>query len=134
MNEKEIFAKNLRLYVERSGKNQGEIAKELGVSKGTFSDWMRSRCYPRMDKVELLARYFGISKSDLVEEKSFKNEHFVNKKIKEIDDFLIQNPAQIKTFENFLKLSVADRQSIIHIIERLIEDEKSGSIRKGFNR
>lgn len=33
----------------------------------TFSDWVNAKTYPRIDKIEMMANYFGISKSDLVE-------------------------------------------------------------------
>ena len=36
----------------------------------TFSDWVHARTYPRIDKIELMANYFGIEKSDLVEERT----------------------------------------------------------------
>ena len=36
----------------------------------TFSDWINAKTYPRIDKIELLANYFGVLKSDLVEDKS----------------------------------------------------------------
>lgn len=66
---KEIFAKNLNYYIERSGKNQKEIAVELGFSTSTFNNWTMGNKYPRIDKIEMLANYFGIQKSDLIEEK-----------------------------------------------------------------
>ena len=34
----------------------------------TFSDWVNAKTYPRIDKIELMANYFGISKADLVED------------------------------------------------------------------
>lgn len=66
---KEIFARNLSFYIERSGKNQREIADELGFSTSTFNNWVMGNKYPRIDKIEMLANYFGIQKSDLIEEK-----------------------------------------------------------------
>lgn len=66
---KEVFANNLRLYINRSGKTQKEIAEIIGVSAPTMTDWIKGNKYPRIDKIELLANYFGILKSDLIEEK-----------------------------------------------------------------
>ena len=66
---KETFAKNLIYYIERSGRTQVEIADAIGVSKSTLTEWTKARKYPRIDKIELLANYFGIQKSDLIEEK-----------------------------------------------------------------
>lgn len=66
---KEIFAKNLKYYIDRSGKNQAEIAEIVGVSKATLTNWIQATKYPRIDKIEMLANYFGILKSDLIEDK-----------------------------------------------------------------
>lgn len=68
LGNKEIFSRNLQRYVSLSGDNQYVIAAAVGVSGGTFCDWMKGRVYPRMDKIQLLADYFGIKKSDLVED------------------------------------------------------------------
>ena len=64
---KEIFAKNLAHYLEQSGKEQKVVAEDIGVAPSTFNEWMKAKKYPRMDKIEMLANYFGILKSDLIE-------------------------------------------------------------------
>ncbi len=66
---KETFAKNLSYYIEKHGKEQKELANIVGVAPSTFNAWVKGKKYPRMDKVERLARYFGIRKSDLIEER-----------------------------------------------------------------
>ena len=68
LGNKEIFSRNLKRYLEISGKTQKEVAEAVGVSTGTFCDWRKGRLYPRMDKVQKLADFFGIKKSDLVED------------------------------------------------------------------
>ena len=65
---KEVFARNLAKYLHRSGKSQREMADIVGVSSSTFNEWMKAKKYPRIDKIELMANYFGILKSDLIEE------------------------------------------------------------------
>lgn len=67
---KEVFAKNLRYYMDSKGKNQKELAEIVGVSAPTMNDWLKAKKYPRIDKIEILANYFGILKSDLIEEKT----------------------------------------------------------------
>ena len=66
---KDVLAENLRFYVEKSGKSQKEIAEIVGVSTSTFSDWIQGKKYPRIDKIEILANFFKILKSDLIEDK-----------------------------------------------------------------
>ena len=50
----------------------------------TFTDWVKGNAYPRIDKIELMADYFGISKSDLVEEK------YISSKFPKIIDYYNQ--------------------------------------------
>jgi repressor LexA len=66
---KEIFSKNLTHYLSICGKEQKEVANDIGVATSTFNEWAKGKKYPRIDKIELLANYFGIKKSDLIEDK-----------------------------------------------------------------
>lgn len=71
---KETMAENLSYYVKASGKTQKELAEIVGVAYSTFNDWMNGKKYPRIDKIEMMANYFGILKSDLIEDKSKEKE------------------------------------------------------------
>lgn len=68
-NSKTVFARNLQKYMNENGKTRNDICHDLGFRYSTFADWFRGLKYPRIDKIELLANYFGIEKSDLIEEK-----------------------------------------------------------------
>lgn len=68
-NNKNVFAENLKKYMIATGRTRRDISDALGISYFTVSDWVNGKKYPRMDKVELLAQYFGILKSDLIEAK-----------------------------------------------------------------
>ena len=70
MDNKYIFSKNLRRLMEVKNVNRKDVAAVLGISYFTISDWVNGKKYPRMDKVELLANYFGVLKSDLIEMES----------------------------------------------------------------
>lgn len=72
MNNKNIFAANLRRYMELNDKSRKDVCNDLGFNYNTYTDWVKGKKYPRMDKVEMLANYFGILKSDLIEEKDSK--------------------------------------------------------------
>lgn len=64
---KNKFADNLKKYMSEHQKTRKQICEELNISYYTFSDWVNAKKYPRMDKIDMLANYFGISKSDLIE-------------------------------------------------------------------
>lgn len=68
LGNKDVFAKNLKKYMQLNGKTRNEVCHALGLKYTTFADWVNGRKYPRMDKVEMLANYFGIKKSDLIED------------------------------------------------------------------
>lgn len=97
LGNKEIFSRNLRRYISQSGKTQKEIAKAVGVGQSTFCDWVNGRIYPRMNKVQLLAEYFGIKKSDLVEDVNFSKSEISDKQ-QELIDLFQQVPDEKKEF------------------------------------
>ena len=72
MDNKNIFANNLKKQMKLKGVSRNDICNALGISYFTVSDWVNGKKYPRMDKVEMLANYFGIQKSDLIEDKQEK--------------------------------------------------------------
>lgn len=66
----EIFSKNLRYYMTINNKTRNDVCKDLDFKYTTFTDWYNGNIYPRIDKIEQLANYFRIEKSDLIEDKS----------------------------------------------------------------
>lgn len=68
LGNKDVFAKNLKKYMQLNGKTRNEVCQALGLKYTTFADWVNAKKYPRMDKIEMLANYFGIKKSDLIED------------------------------------------------------------------
>ena len=66
---KKIFSKNLRYYMELNQKEQIDIINDLGFNKSCVATWCNGTRLPRLDKVDALAKYFGINRSDLIEER-----------------------------------------------------------------
>ncbi len=69
LGNKEIMAKNIKYYMNKNKIRSTDVCGTLKIPMPTFSDWINAKTYPRIDKIELMANYFGIEKSDLVEEK-----------------------------------------------------------------
>ena len=67
--QKNIFSNNLKYYISINEVSQIEVANKIGVSPQTFNTWVQGIALPRMGKVQMLADYFGIRKSDLIEER-----------------------------------------------------------------
>ena len=68
--QKVIFSRNLNKYLTEYGKSQKEVAEAIGVIPSTFNTWCQGIALPRMGKVQALSDYFGINKSDLIDDKS----------------------------------------------------------------
>jgi transcriptional regulator with XRE-family HTH domain len=109
LGNKEIFSRNLNRYLSLSGKTQKEVAAAVGISTGTFCDWTKGRAYPRMDKVQALAEYFGISKSDLVEDVNVAR-GTINDKQQKVLDLFHKIPDDKKDFAIKMLETIADNQ------------------------
>lgn len=88
LGNKQVMAKNIRYYMEKNGLNATDLALELDFKYSTVLDWLKANTYPRIDKIEMMANYFKIEKSDLVEDKSTKSE---NQDISTMVDDLMYN-------------------------------------------
>lgn len=101
--QKKVFSKNLNRYLDLSNKTQKEVADAIGVIPSTFNTWCQGIAIPRMGKVQALADYFHISKSDLIEDKSNQPQtiaaHFDG------DEYTEEELNKIKEFAAFVKAS-----------------------------
>lgn len=68
LGNKEVMAKNIRKQLESRGLNVKDFAARMDFKYSTVLDWINAKTYPRIDKIELMANYFGIEKADLIEE------------------------------------------------------------------
>lgn len=67
LGNKEIMANNIKYYMNKFDIDRNKLCSDLNLKYMTVSDWINAKTYPRIDKIELLAHYFGINKADLVE-------------------------------------------------------------------
>lgn len=114
----EVMARNIRRYMEVSGKNQKELAQIVGVSAPTVNDWLKAKKYPRIDKIEIMANYFGCEKSDLIEDNAARTAS---------QDAGIVSPetAETNNLATRLVFKMHDDSTFLSAIEKLIKlDEK----------
>ena len=74
MNNKQIMAENIKHYLKEKNLNVKDFARQLDFKYTTVLDWVNANTYPRIDKIEKMAKYFGIDKSKLVEERKPDNQ------------------------------------------------------------
>lgn len=70
---KKLFAKNLRYYMGVYGFNQIDLAKRVGTTAASVSNWMNEVKAPRMEKIDKLCEIFHCSRSDLITDRSDDN-------------------------------------------------------------
>ena len=104
---KEVLSKNLKMYIRNSGKERSIVAEDLGLPYSTLTDWVNGKKYPRINNIEKLAAYFGISKSDLIED---------FEAIKKDNDRLVSIIVKLRTNKELLdvveKLSFLDKAKL----------------------
>lgn len=54
-----MYGKFERLLAER-GVTAYQVAKETGISTATLTQWKQGKYTPKMDKILLIADYFGV--------------------------------------------------------------------------
>ena len=64
------IGKNIKRIRVANGMEQSQIAKIAGVTNKAVSAWENELSVPRMGAIQRIADYFGILKSDIIEDKS----------------------------------------------------------------
>lgn len=73
-NFREVFAKRLNYYMSINNKRQIDLVEDLRIPRATVSNWCNGKKMPEMVKIDMLAKYFNINRSDLLEDKKEKIE------------------------------------------------------------
>ena len=79
LGNKDIMASNIKYYMSKYDIDRNKLCADLDLKYMTVSDWINAKSYPRIDKIEMLANYFGVKKSDLVEQKADHNNNLPSK-------------------------------------------------------
>ena len=115
---KEVFAKNLKKYIAKSGKDRTTIAEDLGFPYSTLTDWVNGKKYPRINNIEKLAIYFEVSKADLIED--FEEKRKDNDTLATIIVKLRMNKELLNVVEKLLSLDKAKLESLSRLLDTFI--------------
>ena len=115
---KEILAKNLRKYIAMSGKDRKHIARSLGFPYSTLTDWVNANKYPRIDNIEKMADYFGVSKSDLIED--FEQKQKDNDALADIIVKIRMNKDLLEVVDKVVSLDNAQINSLKNLLDTFV--------------
>lgn len=121
LGNKAVMAENIKYYMQRHGKTRAEVCNDLGFAYSTFSEWLNAKKYPRIDKIELMANYFRVSKADLVEDKTKapREGYYTDPEVAELAEELRTNPEYRILFDASKDLTKEDINTVLKIIEGL---------------
>ena len=123
LGNKQIMAKNIRKYMELNNMTQTDLCNALGLKFMTVSDWVNAKSYPRIDKIEMMANYFGISKADLVEDSTEKKEYYVDPRTAEIAQEIKDSKELSALFDVQRDLPPEDLQAVYQMVLALKRKE-----------
>lgn len=66
MDKRQIFKRNLPIYMEKAGMKQVDLAKALNMSKSTVHCWMTGKAFPEIDTIQKIADALGCQTDDLI--------------------------------------------------------------------
>lgn len=112
--QQKIFTSNLNYYLKKSDRTQREIASKIGVSPQTFNTWTQGIAFPRMGKIQALADYFGINKSDLIEDRTDKP----------ADSLPAYTAAETGLIDKFRTLNDAGQEKVTDYIDDLASSDR----------
>ena len=139
MSDKEyaaIIGANLRRIANASGKTQSDVCRDLKLGKSTVSSWFTGERVPRMDKIDMLCRYFHVNRSDIMEPhmESRKSEimdskpatvgWYLTPETAEIAQEIFQNPELKTLFDAAKDASPEDLATVRAMLEALLRKEK----------
>ncbi|MGI5970750.1 MAG: helix-turn-helix domain-containing protein [Oscillospiraceae bacterium] len=115
LGNKRIMADNIQYYLDRAEKTRADLCRDLGFKYSTVSEWLMARRYPRIDKIEMMADYFGITKSDLVEERREKPQPGERR--------ALSDPLDMRLMELLRRASPEQKKAWISLLESLAPSE-----------
>ena len=109
-----IIAENITHFRKQRGITQKELAKEVGITASTMTDYMKLRSAPSFGVIQKLADYFGVKKSDI--DTTFKEE---SSSLPDAPDLLTQ-----QITDKVVQLTPPNKRIVLRTSEELLEAQK----------
>ena len=109
-----IIAENITHFRKQRGITQKELAKEVGITASTMTDYMKLRSAPSFGVIQKLADYFGVKKSDI--DTTFKEE---SSSLPDAPDLLTQ-----QITDKVAQLTPPNKRIVLRTSEELLEAQK----------
>ena len=122
LGNKAIMAENIQRLMDSRGIDRNKLCADLGLKYTTFTDWVKGNTYPRIDKIELLANYFGVPKSELVEK--YTDGYYTDREAAEFAEYLRTRPGARMLFSAAKDITKEEMEETVKYIEFLKSKHK----------
>ena len=112
----QIIAENITYFRKQRGITQKELAKEVGITASTMTDYIKLRSAPSFGVIQKLADYFGVKKSDI--DTTFKEES--TNSLPDTPDLLTQ-----QITDKVVQLTPDNKKIVLRTSEELLERQKA---------
>ena len=118
---KKQFARRLKYYLISNNKNQSDLVNHLGCEKSTVSNWCSGTRVPKIDTIIDIAKYLHVNVGDLIEDNQNDNTYYLNPEVRDMAQFLYENPAYKVLFDASRKVKPEDIQFVTEMIDRMTD-------------
>lgn len=124
---------NIFEIMKERGLTAYRVSKDTGISQASITDWRKGRSKPKIDKLKILAEYFGVSLASLTGESNeiddtqqiqAQNGYYVDKETAEYAEMLRTRPSARLLFSAAKDISKEDMQKAVEYIEFLKSKNK----------
>ena len=123
LGNKAVMAENIQRLMDSRGIDRNKICADLGFKYTTFTDWVKGNTYPRIDKIEMMANYFGVPKSQLIE-KYVDDGYYSDVEAAEFAEYLRTRPGARMLFSAAKDITKEEMEETVKYIEFLKSKHK----------
>lgn len=118
----EIFAELLK----KKGIKTSDVAAATGISNMTFSDWKKGKSTPKVDKLQKIADFFGVTLEYLTTGKETKPQYYLDNETATIAQEIFENPDMKSLFDMSRKMSPEKLKAHLQLM-KMLYDAENGS-------
>lgn len=123
LENKKIFSYNFKYFLELNNKDKIDISKDLDIPYTTVVSWYNGTFYPRIDKIELLANYFNIEKSKLIEKWDILNDIDNSAKLLKCITELSKNKTEEELLTKSTMLENTNQVKLLELVNMYLKEQ-----------
>ena len=111
--------KHYEKIIQSKGLKNADVSRGTGISNQVLSDWKQGKWNPKVDKLQKIADFLGVSLDYLMTGEQPKYEYFIDPEVAEIAQDLHDNEDLRIIFDATRKASKEDLQFIKDFVQRM---------------